>query len=120
LRVSGHVRTDNLAEQGKNFSGLRMAAEFAFREYEAIIDHDFKDALTPGDKCKGLDDVLVVPKDFLRHTGGARQVVSGHAVFDGDGVLFFEDHYPVSFLIANGRYTVQGRRRRPVAAPQRI
>jgi hypothetical protein len=58
---------------------LREAPELLLREDQLAVDRDLEDAAGAGDQL-GTD--LRLPLDRIRQTGGARLVVSNHAVFD--------------------------------------
>ena len=77
-----------MPEEGQDFARLSVAAEGFLREKHFVVHCEYKDTFGAGDEREPLDHVLIVAHDFVHHTGGARPVVSGNAVFEGDNVLF--------------------------------
>ena len=56
-----------------------LHGEFGVEQF--VVDFEFKGSLAAGDEGEAFDDVLVIAENIVRHTGGARPVISGHAVF---------------------------------------
>ena len=90
-RVGFYVGADVLAEEGEEFARLGVAAEGLLGEQHFAVHGKHISALAAGDERKTLDHVLIVAHDFVHHTGGARPVVSGDAVFEGDDVFVHDD-----------------------------
>ena len=90
-RVGFYVGADVLAEEGEDFARLGVAAESLLGKQHFAVHGKHISALAAGDERKTLDHVLIVAHDFVHHTGGARPVVSGDAVFEGDDVFVHDD-----------------------------
>lgn len=69
-----------------------LQSKFGVQQF--VVDFEFEGSFTAGDEGEAFDDVLVIPENIVRHTGGACPVVSGYAVFQGDDVFFLHDYSP--------------------------
>ena len=52
-----------------------------FRVQQLVVDFEFKGSFGTGNEGEAFDNVLIIPENIIRHTGGARPIVSGYAVF---------------------------------------
>jgi hypothetical protein len=77
----GRGRSAQLAQRAQDFIAARVAAGALLGEYELAVRRDVEDAARSPDEL-GLDPERL--PDLGRQTDGARQVVSGNAVGDGD------------------------------------
>ena len=69
-------------DQGEHFARFSVPAEPLFGEKEVAVDLDFE---YPTGRLQELDVAVGISLHyFRRQTGGARLVVSDHAVFYGD------------------------------------
>jgi hypothetical protein len=64
-----------------------MTTELLLRVKELAIYVEFKGSLAAHDKNVIFDYVLVIADYLIRHTDGARGIVSRHAVFEGNIVF---------------------------------
>ncbi len=82
-----------MPKEAQQFVRLGVAAEGFLREEHLAVHCEYKDTFAAGDEREALNHVLIVAHDVVHHTGGARPVVSGDAIFEGDDVLV-HDYLP--------------------------
>ena len=89
LGIRLHVRAYNFFKQFQHLPGFSMAAKLLLGIKQLIVHLELKCPLGSGNKRKLFNDVLVVAQNIIRHTDGACRVVSRHAIFEGNRIVFF-------------------------------
>ncbi len=88
LRIGRDVWPDDLPEKFQNLARLRVTSlDCLLREDQLVVYPELKRPFCAGNEGERLDDVLIIGKNFSRHTDGSFCVVSRNAVFKGDAVL---------------------------------
>lgn len=75
--VGGYVRSYDLLEDRQDLSRFRVP--FLHRllgKHEIVVNPELKGAPGAGDQIQIFDDVLIITQQFVRHTDGARCVIS--------------------------------------------
>ena len=98
LGVSGDVWANEAPKNLYQFTRFGMAAQLFLGIQKSPIYLKFKSTFRAGNKCKCLDNMLVISENIICRTGSTLPIVSRHAIFEGYDVFFLHQGPTPLFL----------------------